>query len=621
MCLLAAVVGSANAQQVVPTKQRLEVTDLKKKPGTPAMPKGACIYSEDFEGGSIPAGWDIGPQVETQDDNTGVGTGTFVDAWNVDNAANADNGGFFGVPDVPAGNLFAYANDDGDPCNCGMDDIGLVTSAIDLSSVTAVGVTFRIWHDGQYTASTCKVQVSTDGGFNFTDLYTVAESPNWQNVALSLTPYVGNSDVRLRFQWDDGTGAAWGTGIAVDDICVAPLPDNDLALARAFMVGTPGNYDDPTVRNLECSIIPLEQAIELTVAADVVNNGGATQTNLVLSAEVFVDGTSQGVFTSSTPYPSLDPAQRDTLTLATGWTPSGPGDVTVTVNVVADATDANPADNNGNGKFTVSDDPAAELYSQWAVDTGAIDGYIELSTASGTAYSLAGTKFQVENAGSVAYGVGVVFFENTDPGALINVYFSDDAADVGTVQAFEIQPWHLSAAGEANVIFIPFDEPTPPTLDPTMDYTVLIENAGVDIASIGLSGDVNPGGLWAYDNDAATLYQYIGWGNPAPMVRLFLAEAPSSVSELNSNGVTLGVCVPNPANDLTIIPYELSEARTVSLTVTDVTGKLVFEQNLGRKPAGKHQFNFDASALADGTYSYTLAADDLRLTRPMMVMR
>ena len=81
----------------------------------PAQAKGLCLLSEDFEStaiGQLPAGWSTGT-VETQDDNTGVGTGNFVPAYTVLDFASIDGlpgANYFNIPDQPAGNKFAGAN-------------------------------------------------------------------------------------------------------------------------------------------------------------------------------------------------------------------------------------------------------------------------------------------------------------------------------------------------------------------------------------------------------------------------------------------------------------------------------------------------------------------------------
>ena len=608
---------AAQSVQKVPVRGAVERLHIKQdKPEQPAVRKGSCLFSEDFEGGAIPAGWDIGAQVEQYtDDPNGTPLGTFVDAWVVGTAADANNGGFFEVPDDPAGNLFAYANDDGDPCNCGMTDIGLVTPSYDFSGQTGLGMTVRLFHDGQYATSTAFVQASTDGGVTWTDIYTVPEAVGvWQTVGISLAAYDNAPDVMFRFKWDDGGG--WGTGMAVDDLCITTLVPNDLVVGNCWSVAQPGIYDDATVRNLEYRKLPLEQATELEVAVDVVNNGSAAQPNTVLNAEVFVDGVSQGTFTSPSGT-TINPGTRDTLVLSTGWTPSVPGMVEVQITVQSDSTDANPGDNVATKTFDVTGPMMADEYNIMSNNDPGLTGSITI--AQNATYSLIGTEFQIENSGSMAYGVGLVFRDNTELPAVVNVYLSDDNADVGEILAFEIQGWHLSGAGENNVINIPFDG-GPVALDPTMDYTLLVEGPGTEQVRIGVGGTTNPGGLFGYDNGDATLYQFIGWGNPAVMTSLMLAEAPSSIEETN-NGLTIMGNRPNPFNDVTTIVYELVEGRNVGFQVFDVTGKVVFEQNLGNRAAGQHQIQLDAERFAPGMYNYTITAGDARISRNMVVTR
>ncbi|MCB0789857.1 MAG: T9SS type A sorting domain-containing protein, partial [Flavobacteriales bacterium] len=314
---------------------------------------------------------------------------------------------------------------------------------------------------------------------------------------------------------------------------------------------------------------------------------------------------------------TINPGTRDTLVLSTGWTPSVPGMVEVQITVQSDSTDANPGDNVATKTFDVTGPMMADEYNIMSNNDPGLTGSITI--AQNATYSLIGTEFQIENSGSMAYGVGLVFRDNTELPAVVNVYLSDDNADVGEILAFEIQGWHLSGAGENNVINIPFDG-GPVALDPTMDYTLLVEGPGTEQVRIGVGGTTNPGGLFGYDNGDATLYQFIGWGNPAVMTSLMLAEAPSSIEETN-NGLTIMGNRPNPFNDVTTIVYELVEGRNVGFQVFDVTGKVVFEQNLGNRAAGQHQIQLDAERFAPGMYNYTITAGDARISRNMVVTR
>ena len=167
---------------------------------------------------------------------------------------------------------------------------------------------------------------------------------------------------------------------------------------------------------------------------------------------------------------------------------------------------------------------------------------------------------------------------------------------------------------------IPFDG-GPVALDANTDYTVFVENPGGDTVSVGTSGLINPGGLRLYDNADATLYRYVGYGNPAPMIALILANAPSAVLEQAELGLSVANNMPNPFSDVTTINFELKESSPVSIQVVDVNGRLVFQQNLGNRSAGNHIYQLNGSTFAPGVYHYTLTAGETRISHSMVVAR
>jgi len=66
--------------------------------------------------------------------------------------------------------------------------------------------------------------------------------------------------------------------------------------------------------------------------------------------------------------------------------------------------------------------------------------------------------------------------------------------------------------------------------------------------------------------------------------------------------VGLVECFPNPFNTTTTISFELIQAGLVDLQVYDTTGRLVQTLANGQLDIGKHEFVFDATGLASGTY-------------------
>ena len=83
---------------------------------------------------------------------------------------------------------------------------------------------------------------------------------------------------------------------------------------------------------------------------------------------------------------------------------------------------------------------------------------------------------------------------------------------------------------------------------------------------------------------------------------------------------------PNPFNPSTIIRYTLARPARVTLSVYDVTGRLVRELLDGPKPAGEFQVEWDGRTLrgepaSSGVYFYRMAAGDLVETRKMVLLR
>ncbi len=72
------------------------------------------------------------------------------------------------------------------------------------------------------------------------------------------------------------------------------------------------------------------------------------------------------------------------------------------------------------------------------------------------------------------------------------------------------------------------------------------------------------------------------------------------------NGVKLGQNSPNPFSNISVITYELEKSASVALSVYDVTGKKVAEQNEGNQNKGQHTINVNAENLPAGVYYYSL---------------
>jgi len=78
---------------------------------------------------------------------------------------------------------------------------------------------------------------------------------------------------------------------------------------------------------------------------------------------------------------------------------------------------------------------------------------------------------------------------------------------------------------------------------------------------------------------------------------------------------------PNPFNPTTTIKYGIPEDNQVTLKIYDLLGTEVATLVNEYKTAGSYQYEFDAGKLASGLYLYQLKANNLILTKKMILMK
>jgi len=78
---------------------------------------------------------------------------------------------------------------------------------------------------------------------------------------------------------------------------------------------------------------------------------------------------------------------------------------------------------------------------------------------------------------------------------------------------------------------------------------------------------------------------------------------------------------PNPVSSFTTIEFKNSQSEDFELQITDLQGKKVHTQNLGKIKPGKHLIEFDASQLPSGTYIYSIGNENGKASKSMMVLK
>ena len=88
----------------------------------------------------------------------------------------------------------------------------------------------------------------------------------------------------------------------------------------------------------------------------------------------------------------------------------------------------------------------------------------------------------------------------------------------------------------------------------------------------------------------------------------------TGIKENSQNTVKLSQNIPNPADNTTLINYELKGENNITLEVTDIMGRVVMNINQGTQESGAHSITLNTNSLSGGMYFYTLISNNDRLT-------
>jgi len=110
---------------------------------------------------------------------------------------------------------------------------------------------------------------------------------------------------------------------------------------------------------------------------------------------------------------------------------------------------------------------------------------------------------------------------------------------------------------------------------------------------------------------------------PGRLIAIFTPEAVAVKEEGGGEPAHFSLLqnYPNPFNPVTTISFDLGRPELVRLRVFDLQGSEVATLLRERLAPGRHRVRFDASALANGVYFYSLEAGSFRQVRKMVLAR
>jgi sugar lactone lactonase YvrE len=99
-----------------------------------------------------------------------------------------------------------------------------------------------------------------------------------------------------------------------------------------------------------------------------------------------------------------------------------------------------------------------------------------------------------------------------------------------------------------------------------------------------------------------------------------LKPNPQGVDDQSGNQNNISVRnYPNPFQNQTMIEYQISQGSEVSITITDVMGKVITRQNLGYQEVGTYQIDFQNDRLTTGIYLCILETGRQKKIHKMMI--
>ncbi len=508
----------------------------------------------------------------------------------------------------------------------GAGNSGSLTSPmIDCTGRSTVAISY--WSYMRCFTGATSVEVSNDGGGTWNIASNIPDCSSDavnEGFILNISEFAADQDsVMIRFVWS-GSYYFW----MIDDVALIELPETNLSLVLDDLFYTPANAQAPA-----CS-----WEIDTFFYSAAIQNLGGTDQGGTYRVQVVNNATGDVMRTDSVEFDPIVAGAIDTITITTGWAPTGfdPGVYEIVHNVVTPSADANPNDNSSTQIFQVTDGDTPEGVLQFAKENDA-DGAIGTWPdggfyAIGVNYTLGSTCAELYEISNITYGVGRVAADpNPVAGRLFDIYlwelntgtfggdfdistlYSDSALDflhpsmtfIGTTSG------SVPAGGD----LVPYPRSEMAWLNSDGDDESPILEAGKSYALFmhwGGSGDTSPLHLFTTEHQANEfLFFSGGWfggftGGPAsPILRMNLALAVTTDDVALEE--TAFVVYPNPTTDIIKAEIELSEASNATVTVATIDGKVIANKHFSK--ITNEVTSFDVSSYSPGTYLIRIATE------------
>ena len=560
------------------------------------------LYCEDFESASAP---DLPSNLTTSSlENNYVvpvsGTNENVSGFYVGDFQDARSGGFWQVEEH---GQFAMTNDDAcmpagstpnanNNCNLSFESLQLPT--LDFSSQSNVFIQFEYYHDKLYGGGDASVEVSTDGGANWNNVGGLIQESTgvWQLGILNLSTYIDSTEVDIRFIWSDDN--SWGTGFAIDDIQVGPLPNYSITLL------SPEHYLASIIGNVATKypIVPLTQVTNTQYNFyGILKNTGV---NALDSVRLFADVIGDPFIAQSYGF-NIESTDQDSTFCNTFFTPTAIDEYS------ANLSSSSSGDSITSNIERISFEVSEYIYARdLAEDSDDYSGGVAINDQ-GTEQR--GNTFDIYATADL-YGVRVRIHPNTTPGAMAKININSVDVQSGTISFLAESNYKNVGSVTDDWLDIAFETPIPLSQGEVIIATLYAEFDGIDTVFICQNGSSI--GRDSYIQDVDGVGPNVNPGDwlvlaTTPMLRLNFdpniegIADPVGIQEIEK--LKIGVH-PNPNNGEFQLNLASETSKDFTLSIQNVLGQEVYNETL--QSVVSLTKNLNLSHLEKGIYNITL---------------
>ncbi len=595
MCLATISVATAQSSMSVLPKsvkkdKLVESTSTTKK--TQSVEKSTPFWTNTF---GTPSDWAMA-------NNEANGSAGASNNWTIGTSGGAGTYALAALTSTTASDGFALFDSD-NYCSGSQSGYIKTVAPIDCSTHPSVVVTFEQYFR-KFNDNACFVGVSTDGT-NWTDIQvngTLAgniATPNDLHSSVNITAQAaGHATVYIRFLYlsqgglpSHGCDYNW----MVDDVALAEADNYDLSLDKVIW-GSNGAFG-----TLNYYQVPVTEIQPIVFCGVVENLGLLSQTDVVFHADVTTPA-----YAGATAASTVLTTAIDTICVANPLTPgTSLATTTVAFSVGSGSTDAVMFNN-----------------TQPSVDIAVTNGIYarDAGTQTSTFYN-SGSGYEVGNVFDIfvdemLYNIDITLDNTAVVGSIVRGKLYSIDPGTGAFTQMELTDDHVIVAGDQGAQ-ISLELQSPAALTAGSSYLVV---AGTDGGTtpdvvVATAGTSEPQTSFFYDLSGTPTWYYV---TGTPMVRMNFNNT-SGVKELTN---TFGVNIyPNPANNVANVSFKLNNESIVSVTVTDLTGKSVYTNNLGKLASGAHATTVNTDALSNGIYMVNLESNGVVSTQKLVIRK